>query len=413
MTESRDLDIVLLGATGFVGRLTAQHLAASAPDGTRIALAGRSQERLETLQAELGERAAGWPLVVVDTGDADTVTELAGRTRVVATTVGPYLRYGMAVVEACARSGTHYADLTGEALFVRRTLEEHAAAARASGARIVHSCGFDSVPSDLSVLLLAEAARADGACTLEETRLLVRSVSGGISGGTIDSLRAITEAVVADRSLVEALVDPYTMSPHRGAEPEVAQPSDAAAIRRNGSGDWVGPFAMATYNTRVVRLSNALSGWSYGRTFAYGEEMAFGRDALAPLRAAAVGVGLGAVAAGMAIPPTRALLDRVLPAPGEGPDERTRLEGHFTTETRTRTTDGTRYSCVMTAQGDPGYQATSVMLGQSALALALDTDRLPGGGGVLTPAAGLGGVLVDRLRAEGFAIDVERLDPPA
>lgn len=412
MTDRRDLDVVLLGATGFVGRLTAEHLAAAAPAGTRIGLAGRSLERLEAVRAGLGGAAAAWPLLVVDTGDDPAVAELAERTRVVATTVGPYLRYGMPVVAACARAGTHYADLTGEALFVRRTLEELDATARASGARIVHSCGFDSVPSDLSVLLLADAARADGAGTLEETRLLVRSVRGGISGGTIDSLRAITEAVVADRALVEVLVDPYTMSPHRGAEPEVAQPSDAAAIRRNGSGEWVGPFAMATYNTRVVRLSNALSGWSYGRTFAYGEEMAFGRDALAPLRAAAVGVGLGAVAAGMAIPPTRALLDRVLPSPGDGPDERTRLEGHFTTETRTRTTSGTRYSCVMTAQGDPGYQATSVMLGQSALALALDTDRLPGGGGVLTPATGLGDVLVERLRAEGFAIDVARLDQP-
>lgn len=409
MTGTRELDVVLLGATGFVGWLTAEHLAATAPSGTRIGLAGRSRERLEALRDGLGEAAAGWPLLVVDTADAVAVTGLAERTRVVATTVGPYLRYGMPVVEACARVGTHYADLTGEALFVRRTLEDHASAARASGARIVHSCGFDSVPSDLSVLLLADAARQDGTGTLEETRLLVRSVSGGISGGTIDSLRAITEAVVADRSLVEALVDPYTMSPHRGAEPDVAQPSDAAAIRRNGSGEWVGPFAMATYNTRVVRLSNALSGWTYGRTIAYGEEMAFGRDALAPLRAAAVGVGLGAVAAGMAIPPTRALLDRVLPSPGEGPDERTRRDGHFTTETRTRTTSGARYSCVMSAQGDPGYQATSVMLGQSALALALDT-ALPGGAGVLTPATALGTVLADRLRAHGFTIDVRRLD---
>ncbi|MFN8155833.1 MAG: saccharopine dehydrogenase NADP-binding domain-containing protein [Candidatus Nanopelagicales bacterium] len=410
MTDRPDLDVVLLGATGFVGRLTAEHLAATAPPGVGVGLAGRSRERLEGVRAGLGEVAAGWPLLVVDTGDVDSVRDMAERTRVVATTVGPYLRYGMPVVEACARAGTHYADLTGEALFVRRTLEDHAATARATGARIVHSCGFDSIPSDLSVLLLSEAARADGAGTLEETRLLVKTFSGGISGGTIDSLRAITEAVVADRALVEQLVDPYTMSPHRGAEPEVAQPSDAAAIRRNGSGEWVGPFAMATYNTRVVRLSNALSGWSYGRTFAYGEEMAFGRDALAPLRAAGVAVGLGAVAAGMAIPPTRAVLDRLLPSPGEGPDERTRREGHFTTETRTRTTSGARYSCVMTAQGDPGYQATSVMLGQSALALALDTDRLPGGGGVLTPASALGTVLADRLRAQGFTLDVTRLD---
>jgi len=274
----------------------------------------------------------------------------------------------------------------------------------------VHSCGFDSVPSDLSVLLLADAARGDDAGTLEETRLVLQSVSGGISGGTIDSGRAVAEAVAADRSLGKVLMDPYALSPHRDAEPDVRQPSDTAPIRRNGNGDWVGPFAMASYNTRVVRLSNSLQDWAYGRTFTYGEEMAFGRDALAPLRAAAVTAGLGAAVAGFAFGPTRALLDRVLPSPGEGPDEETRRNGHFTTETRTRTSTGVRYSCVMTAQGDPGYLATSLMLGESALALALDGDRLPDAAGVLTPATGIGAALVERLRARGVTLDVTRLD---
>jgi short subunit dehydrogenase-like uncharacterized protein len=410
MNGQRELDVVLLGATGFVGRLTAQHLAEHAPTGTRVALAGRSPSRLEEVRASLGDVAAHWPLLVVDTTEPEAVADMARRTRVVVTTVGPYTRYGMSVVEACAVAGTHYADLTGEVLFVRDTLDRWADVALASGARIVHSCGFDSVPSDLSVLLLAEAARADGAGTLEETRLVVRSFRGGISGGTIDSARALTQAVAADRSLGKVVMDPYALSPRREAEPDTSLPPDNAMIRRSGTGAWVGPFAMASYNTRVVRLSNSLQDWAYGRTFSYGEELDYGHDLLAPARAAAVTAGLGAAIAGFAFGPTRALLDRVLPSPGEGPDEDTRRNGHFTTEARTRTTSGARYSCVMSAQGDPGYQATSVMLGQSALALALDGERLPVAAGVLTPATGIGDVLAVRLRDQGFTLVVGRVD---
>lgn len=410
MADERDLDLVLLGATGFVGRLIAEHLAEHAPAGTRIGLAGRSRERLEALRSDLGGPAEAWPLVVVDTSDDAEVAALARRTCVVATTVGPYLKYGLPVVAACAAAGTHYADLTGESLFVRRVLDEHAAAALASGARLVHSCGFDSVPSDLSVLLLAEAARADGAGTLEETRLVVRSFSGGISGGTIDSMRTIAMAIAADRGLAKVVMDPYALSPDRAAEPDVKLPPDAVPVRRSGTGAWVGPFVMASYNTRIVRLSNALQDWAYGRTFSYGEELDYGHDVLAPARAIAVNTALMAAAGGLAFGPTRALLDRVLPAPGDGPDEATRTSGHFTTEVRTRTTSGARYSCTMRAQGDPGYLATSVMFGQSALALALDADRLPPASGVLTPATGIGDVLADRLRGQGFEIDVVRLD---
>jgi short subunit dehydrogenase-like uncharacterized protein len=406
----REFDVVLLGASGFVGRLTSQHLAGHAPAGCRIALAGRSRDRLEEVRRLLGDQGARWPLLVVDTSDPAAVAQLAGRTTTVVTTVGPYLRYGGLVVEHCARAGTHYADLTGEVLFVRESIDRWAEIAMSTGARIVHSCGFDSVPSDLSVLLLAEAARADGEGTLEDTRLVVRSVSGGISGGTIDSVRALAQAVTSDRSLAKVLTDPYSLSQRRDAEPDVVQPSDIAAIRRSGTGAWVGPFAMASYNTRVVRMSNTLQDWAYGRTLSYGEELDYGRDLLGPVRAAAVTAGLGAIAAGFAFGPTRAALDRLLPSPGEGPDERTRRAGHFTTETRTRTTTGARYACIFAAQGDPGYQATSVMLGQSGLALALDDDRLPRAAGVLTPATAIGDVLVDRLRDRGFTIEVTRID---
>jgi short subunit dehydrogenase-like uncharacterized protein len=409
MTD-RELDVVVFGASGFVGRLTADYLAAHAPSGLRIGLGGRSAERLTRVRDELGEVAADWPVVVADTSDHGAVRALARSTRVVATTVGPYARYGAPLVAACAAEGTHYADLTGEVLFVRDSLQQYADVARASGARIVHSCGFDSVPSDIGVLLLAERARADGEGTLESTTLVVRSMRGGISGGTIDSGRAMAQAVAADRSLAKVLVDPYALSPDRSAEPDAGPAPDAVRIRRDASvGAWVGPFVMAPYNTRVVRLSNALQEWSYGRTFRYREAMAYGDDALAPLRAVGVSAGLAVGIAGLAFGPTRAVLDRLLPAPGEGPDERTRIEGGFDIEIRTRTTSGASYRAIVSAQGDPGYAATSVMLGESTLALALDADALPERTGVLTPASGIGVRLAQRLRLAGFTLDVARV----
>ena len=408
--SEREFDVVAFGASGFVGRLTADYLARHAPSDLRIALAGRSAERLTAVRDGLGEVAADWPVVVADTSDTDAVQSLARSTRVVATTVGPYARYGLPLVAACADAGTHYADLTGEVLFVRDSLDRYADVARGSGARIVHSCGFDSVPSDIGVLLLAEQARSDGEGTLESTTLVVRSMRGGISGGTIDSGRAMAQAIAADRSLAKVMVDPYALSPDRAAEPDAGPSPDMVRIRRDASvGAWVGPFVMAPYNTRVVRMSNALQDWSYGRTFRYREAMAYGDDLAAPLRAVGVSAGLAVGIAGLAFGPTRAVLDRFLPAPGEGPDEETRRNGGFDIEIRTRTTSGAAYRAVVAAQGDPGYQATAVMLGESALTLALDGELLPERAGVLTPASGLGVRLAERLRAAGFTLTVDRV----
>ncbi|MCW2665145.1 MAG: putative saccharopine dehydrogenase/reductase [Frankiales bacterium] len=406
---ARELDIVVFGATGFVGRLLAAHLARSAPSGTRIGLGGRSLERLEEVRAGLGAAAAGWPLLVADTGDPAALADLAARTRVVATTVGPYAKYGLPLVEACARAGTDYADLTGEVLFVRDSAERFHDLAGSTGARLVHACGFDSIPSDLGVLLLAERARADGEGELEDTTLLLVSVRGGVSGGTIDSARHQVDLMRRDRAVRALVADPYSLSPDRAGEPDLGDEADAVLGVQREDGVWTGPFVMAPFNTRIVRRSNALTGWSYGRRFRYREAMGFGRSVAAPVLAAATAVGTLGVMAGMALTPTRLLLDRVLPRPGEGPDEQTRQNGHFRVEVTTRTSTGARYRSVVAAKGDPGYAATAVMQGESALCLALDRDRLPDRAGVLTPATAMGSALADRLSAAGFTIAVERL----
>lgn len=408
--EPRELDIVVFGAAGFVGRLVAGYLARHPhSDDLRIGLGGRSAERLAAVRADLGPVAADWPLIVADAADRASLDVLARRTRVVASTVGPYARYGMPLVAACADAGTDYADLTGEVLFVRDSIETCHARAVATGARVVHSCGFDSVPSDLGVFALFERVREDGEGKLTDTTLVVRSARGGVSGGTVESLRTQVDAVSADPSLRAVAADPYSLSPQRSAEPDLGRQPDLSGVRRDPTvGLWTGPFVMAAYNTRVVRRSNALLGWSYGRAFRYREVVGFGSGPAALLTTGAMTAAVGVLTAGMALPPTRWLLDRVLPGQGDGPSEATRAGGHFRVDIHGVTSTGAHYVAKVAAQGDPGYAATAVMLGESALCLARDRDHLPHRAGVLTPATAMGEALIDRLRRAGFVLSVER-----
>ncbi len=402
--------MVLFGATSFVGRLCAEYLASAAPSEARIALAGRSSERLSSLRTSLGARAADWPLLVADTNNRRSIEELAAATRVLLTTVGPYRRYGMPVVEACATAGTHYADLTGEMLFMREVIDRFDAVAVDSGARIVHSCGFDSIPSDLGVMLLHEAAASDGTGELQDTTLVVRAMKGGASGGTVASLKGELDGARSDATFARTLADPYALSPDRAAEPKLGPERDLRGIEHDEElGGWVGPFIMGVINTRAVRRSNALQGWAYGPRLRYREVMGFGSGPLGALQAGAVAGGVGALVAGLSIGPTRAVLDRVLPSPGEGPSERARERGFFDIEIHTQTSSGARYICRVSAQGDPGYKATSVMLGESGLCLALDGDRLPPRAGVLTPATAMGDALAARLRRAGQTLEVRRI----
>ncbi|MFI1993134.1 saccharopine dehydrogenase family protein [Actinoplanes sp. NPDC020271] len=409
--RSRDFEVIVYGATGFVGVLVAEYLAGHAPTGTRIALAGRSAEKLEAVRARLG---VDWPTLVADAADADALTTLAGRTRVVITTVGPYAKYGKVLAHACAAAGTDYVDLTGEVLFARDSIDENHELARSTGARIVHSCGFDSIPSDIGVHALHKLIESDGAGELLDTTLVVTSFRGGVSGGTIDSMRNQVDVLKEKPALRKVAGSPYSLSPDRHAEPRLGRQSDLDTIPGSDVDPQLkgrlAPFVMASYNTRVVRRSNALRSWAYGRNFTYREAMSVGASPLSPVIALGTKLGLGALFAGLALPPTRFVLDRILPKPGDGPSRKDRENGHFTMDIFTTTTSGARYTARVRAKGDPGYAATSVMLGESALALALDRSSLPESeGGVLTPATGIGDALVTRLQAAGFEITARKL----
>ena len=266
----------------------------------------------------------------------------------------------------------------------------------------MHCCGFDSIPSDLGVLALHQAAAADGDGALEDVTL-VMTMRGGLSGGTLDSLRGQLDEVRGDRARAREMMHPYALSPDRDAEPDLGPQRDLMRPARDEGGRWVAPFIMAPVNTRLVRRSNALQGWAYGRRFRYREVMAAGSGLTGPLVGAAVTAGLGGLVAGLSFPPTRKLLDRVLPSPGEGPSEETREKGYFKADFRATTESGRRYRARVASKGDPGYAATAILFGESALCLGLDT--LPDAAGVLTPATAMGEVLADRLRAAGVTVE--------
>jgi short subunit dehydrogenase-like uncharacterized protein len=408
--DDRELDLILLGATGFVGRLTAGYLAEHAPPGLRVGLAGRSERRLAEVRASLGAAAQAWPLLVADSADERGARSLAGAAGVIATTVGPYRRLGLPLAQACAVAGTDYADLTGEVLFIRDSIDSCHPAAVRSGARIVHSCGFDSVPSDIGVLLAHHAASADGAGDLEDTSLVVTAMRGGISGGTLASALGQIDDMRASASSRRIVTDPYALSPDRTAEPELGDERELSRARYDpGLGQWIGPFVMASFNTRVVRRSNALQGWAYGRQFRYREVTGFGAGPAGSARALAVTTALTALLAGVALRPSRALLRPVLPKPGQGPGDKARHRGFFRLEVHAGTSAGARYLTKVEARGDPGYAGTAVMFGESALCLSLDQDRLPDRAGVLTPATAMGVILADRLRAAGQTYEAREI----
>ncbi|WP_227997276.1 saccharopine dehydrogenase family protein [Nocardia australiensis] len=415
MANKREFDLILFGATGFVGKLTAQYLAGAAPESARIALAGRSLDKLTIVRTELGPAAANWELVVADSTDQAALDALAARTTVVVTTVGPYLRYGMPLVAACAKAGTHYADLAGEPLFIRDAIDRFHDEATSTGAKIVNSCGYDSIPSDLSVYQLYKRSAADNTGELEQTTL-VAWLKGGASGGTIDSGRAMMEAIAKDSSKGAVLAHPYSLSPDKSMDPDVGWQSDQA-LQRAGSIDssldgWVATFMMAAHNTKIVRRTNGLLDWVYGKNFRYREVMSAGTSPAAPLIAAGIAGGIVATLTAGAVlsrvSAGRRLLDRVLPKPGTGPSEKTRASGWFTMKTFTRTTSGAKYVATFAGTGDPGYQATAVLLGESGLCLAFDGDKQPELAGILTPASAMGDALTDRLRAAGMTIEVDR-----
>ncbi|MBZ4420609.1 trans-acting enoyl reductase family protein [Myxococcus sp. RHSTA-1-4] len=413
--SAAEFDIVVWGATGFTGRLVAEYLARTQEaHRAKWALAGRDLGKLEEVRRGLATQVpscAELPLLKADAKDAASLDALVSRTKVVCTTVGPYARYGTELVAACARSGTDYCDLTGEVQWMRRMIDAHHDEARATGARIVHTCGFDSIPSDLGVLMMQEHMREKHGGHLRSVRLYMGPMRGGASGGTVASALQAVEEGEKDRSVRRILVNPHALDPDP-KQPRNPAEKDLMSVRYSQElGQWTGPFVMAAVNTRVVRRSHALLGYPWGRDFIYSEVASYGAGAKGLARATSMTAGLGGFFVALQVKPLRKLLEsKVLPAPGQGPSAEAREKGFFVAQllgegVSPRTGREVRLKGKVAAKGDPGYAATARMLSESALSLAFDS--VPTSGGVLTPASCMGMRLVERLRRAGMTFEVQ------
>jgi short subunit dehydrogenase-like uncharacterized protein len=399
----REFDIVLYGATGFVGRQAAEYLDAQRAK-LSFAIAGRDQAKLESVRSGLRKRR-NVGLIVADAGDAKAIDAMAGRARVVLNTAGPFALYGDAVVDACVRAKTHYTDITGETPWVRSLIDRHHDRAAKDGTRIIPFCGFDSVPSDLGTFLVVRRVQEKLGVSCREVKAYFR-MFGGFNGGTLASAMNLQESGQAAKARDPFLLDP----PGRHSMAEKKENRDPRSVAYDADvGAWVGPFVMGPINTRVVRRSAALFarwGEPYGAKFRYQEYTRYGGRVSAALVTGAMGLFGAAIASGR----TRNALKLVLPKPGEGPSESTMNAGWFRTDLIATSEDGETLRGRISHQGDPGNRATVRFVCESALALALDGDDLPGGrkrGGVLTPATGLGDVLAERLRRGGVEIEIE------
>ena len=374
-----EFDVIVYGATGFTGRLVAEYLAQTYPQGLSWAMAGRSAAKLAEVRDEIGAPVAT-PLVVADADDPAALRAMCDRATVVISTVGPYQLYGSDLVAACAETGTAYVDLCGEPAWMREMIDAHHTRAVASGARIVFSCGFDSIPFDLGVLTLQEAAQARFGQPAPRVKCRVRAMKGGASGGTIASLKATMAAAAKSPSLIKLLASPFALTPgHDGPN----QPSGLIPEYDATVGAWLAPFVMAPINTKNVHRTNFLLGQKWG-------DMVYDEMMVAP------GLGELGKAAAEAIAKMNPFAGDKGPKPGEGPSPEERENGHYDVLFVGLMPGGERIDTVVTGDRDPGYGSTSKMLAESAVCLVRDVE---GAGGVWTPGALMGTTLRDRLVA--------------
>lgn len=408
-SDTRDFTLTLYGATSFVGQITAHYLATflaiNSEEEADIhwAIAGRNKDKLESLKKDLSKKSdtALPEIIIANSDDDDSLEAMCQRSQLIISTVGPYLKYGEPLIKACVTQGTDYVDLTGEAIFIKDMMDKYQDDAKNSGARIVNSCGFDSIPSDLGVYFTQQQAqeRFDAPCS--EIEMRVKAAKGGLSGGTIASMATIYAEVGKDKSLRQQLANPYLLNSDTNP-PTTRQPTHSVPSYDETHQRWLAPFVMDTINTRIVHHSNQLLDYAYGRDFKYDEAMWMPAGLKGRVMSYALTAGIGSFAAAMSFDKSRELLiDHVLPKSGDGPSKQEQENGYFDLRFFGRTPANELIATKVTGDNDPGYGSTSRMLSQAALCLVQEVNRDEIGGGFWTPASAMGDKLIERL--ERFA----------
>ena len=392
-------DLVIYGATSFVGQILTEYLYEHIGLTRKVkwAIAGRSETKLKALRNSLGEGASKLPILTADAADQAALDAMCQKSRVMISTVGPYVLYGELLVKACAENGNDYCDLTGEAYWIKLMIDKYAKAAKKSGARIVNCCGFDSIPSDLGVQFLQQAGKERYGSFFRQVKLRVKAMKGGASGGTIASMVEMIVAAKADPAVRSAMGNPYILCPDKHTYSN-RQISVKGPVYDKDFGSWAAPFIMEAINARVVLRSNSLLKMAYGKDFSYGEAMLSGSGIKGRFAALGITLGLGAFAGGLIVNPIRNLMQKyVLPKPGEGPSLQDQLNGYFDIRLHGQNKKGQQLMVKVTGDRDPGYGCTAKMLAQAGLCLAFDLAKEDKAGGFWTPATAMGEKLIPRL----------------
>ena len=393
----REFDVVIWGATGFTGKLVAQYLAANYGINSDLkwAIAGRDPQKLAELKETLCRTmdSSDLPIILANSDDPESLLKLAKRTRVVCTTVGPYALYGTSAVEACVTAGTHYCDLAGEVQWMAKIIANYQKKAEDSGARIVHTCGFDSIPTDMGTWFLQQAMLEKHGVAATQIKSRVGRTRGAASGGTIASMLNMMEEAKGDAFVRDAMANPYSLYPG-GIAPGQDEPDQSNARYDPDFQQWTAPFIMAAINNRVVRRTNALLGFAWGEDFRFDEALLSSSRFQAKSIATMSTIGMGS----LSVTPLRKMAQKMLPKPGEGPSKADREAGYYELFFHGKHPDGPDKDmrAKVTGDMDPGYGSTSKMLAEAAVCLA--KDKPTGGGGIWTPAAAMGGKLLSRLR---------------
>jgi len=408
-----EYDLVIMGATGFTGKLVVEYLIENygvENEEFTWAIAGRDINKLERLRSSfkyIDSNSNKIPRLVVDSHDTNSLDKMTSISRLVISTVGPYLKFGEALVESCVKNGTHYCDLTGEVPFIRKSIDAFDIKAKKNNCRIVHSCGFDSVPSDIGVLLLQmdSLKRFDKPC--DEVKLYVRSIRGGLSGGTIDSMISIFKYMGSNPGHRKLLKSPFSLNPRESLKNNTWQPILKSVKWDDDIQRWLCPFIMAGFNSRIVMRTNAITDYRYGIDFKYSEVSSYKKGLSGFLKAVVMFIGLVLIQISLKVRPLLWFLRKFfLPSPGEGPSKEIRDNGFFKLDIIGSMDNIKKIRFTVTGEGDPGYSATAKMITESALSILLNQDRIPKVSGVLTPAAGIGVVLAERLNDKGFNFSI-------
>ena len=393
MSQSREFDVVVWGATGFTGRLVAEYLYRQygVNKSVKWAMAGRNKSKLEAVRKEVANSKV--PLIVADSHDAASLAALTKRTKVVCSTVGPYANYGKPLVAACVQNQTHYCDLAGESVFIRDMIDEHHETAQANGTKIVHSCGFDSIPSDLGVYFTQKAAVAESGTPATQIKMRVKDFVGEFSGGTYASISNMLEMAEKNPSLYKVLGNPYALNP-KGEQQGPDTSGLKTVVYDKTAKSWIYPFVMEGINTKIVRRSNAIAGFPYGKDFRYEEAVMAGDGEKGKHIAIKTATQMAAMTAPSGSP-EKAAMDKMMPKPGEGPSKESREAGYYDLRLFTTLANGKKLIGKVTGDMDPGYGSTSKMIAECSVCLAKDT--LPNTAGILTASTAMGAAILERL----------------